>query len=38
MDACQTIRNYPGVFEWMRRPMMRHVEAWIESHEGHFEH
>jgi hypothetical protein len=38
VDACQTIRNYPGIFERMRRPMMRCVEAFIESHGGHFEH
>jgi hypothetical protein len=38
VDASQTIRNYPGIFEWMRRSMMRRVEACIESHGGHFEH
>jgi hypothetical protein len=38
VDACQTIRKYPGIFQRMRRSMMRHVEACIESHEGHFEH
>jgi hypothetical protein len=27
VDACQTIRNYPGIFERMRRSMMRRVEA-----------
>jgi hypothetical protein len=37
-DACQTIRNYPGVSERMRRAVMRHVEACIESHGAHFEH
>jgi hypothetical protein len=39
-DACQTITNYsyPGIFERMRRSMMRRVEACIESHGGHFEH
>jgi hypothetical protein len=31
--ACQTVRNYPGIFARMKR-----VEACIESHEGHFEH
>jgi hypothetical protein len=38
VDACQTIRNYPGIFERMRRSMMRRVDACIESHGGHFEH
>jgi hypothetical protein len=38
VDACQTIRNYPGIFERMRRSMMRRVEACIESYGGHFEH
>jgi hypothetical protein len=38
VDACQTIRNYPGIFERMRRSMMRRVEACTESHGGHFEH
>jgi hypothetical protein len=35
VDTCQAIRNYPGIFEWMRRSMMRRVEAYIESHGGH---
>jgi hypothetical protein len=38
VDVCQTIRNYPGIFERMRRSLMRRVEACIESHGGHFEH
>jgi hypothetical protein len=38
VEACQTIRNYPGIFGRMRRSMMRRVEACIESHGGHFEH
>jgi hypothetical protein len=38
VDVCQTIRNYPAIFEWMRRSMMRRVEACTESHGGHFEH
>jgi hypothetical protein len=38
VDACQTICNYPGIFEHMRRSMMRRVEGCIESHGGHFEH
>jgi hypothetical protein len=37
VDACQTIRIYPGIFERMRWSMMRRVEACTESH-GHFEH
>jgi hypothetical protein len=36
VDACQTINIYPGMFERMRRSMMRCVEARIESHGGHF--
>jgi hypothetical protein len=38
VDACQIIRNCPGISELMRRSMMRRVEACIESHGGHFEH
>jgi hypothetical protein len=38
VDASQTIRNYPGILEQMRRSMMRNVEACLESHGGHFEH
>jgi hypothetical protein len=38
VDACQTIRNYPAIFERMLRSMMRCVEACIESRGGHFEH
>jgi hypothetical protein len=37
VDACQTIRNCPGVSERMRRSMMRRVEACTESHGGHFD-
>jgi hypothetical protein len=37
LDACQTIRNRPGNFEQMQRSMVRPVEAFIESHERHFE-
>jgi hypothetical protein len=36
VDACQNIRNYPGIFERMRRSMMRRVEACIESRGGNF--
>jgi hypothetical protein len=38
VNACQTIRNCPGIFARMRRTMMRRVEAWFESQGGHFEH
>jgi hypothetical protein len=38
VDACQTIRYYPGIIEQMRQSMMRRVEAFIESRGGHFEH
>jgi hypothetical protein len=38
VDACQTFRNFPGIFERMQRPMMRRVETFIESYGGHFEH
>jgi hypothetical protein len=38
VDACQTIHNYPGILERMRRSMMRHVEVCTESRGGHFEH
>jgi hypothetical protein len=38
VDACQTIRNCPGVFEQILYSMMRRVEACIQSHGAHFEH
>jgi hypothetical protein len=38
VDTCHTIRNYPGIIQWMRRPIMRRVEGWIDSYEEHFEH
>jgi hypothetical protein len=38
VDACQTIRNYAGIFKRMWRSMMRRVESCIEFHGGHFEH
>jgi hypothetical protein len=38
VDTCETIRNCPGIFERMRRSIMRRVEACIESHGGHFGH
>jgi hypothetical protein len=37
-DVCQTIRNYTGVFERMRRSMMRRIEACIGCHGGYFDH
>jgi hypothetical protein len=37
-DACETIRNCPGICEQMLRSMVRRVEACIESRGGHFEH
>jgi hypothetical protein len=37
-NACQTICNYPGIFERLLRSMMRRVEACIESHGGYFEY
>jgi hypothetical protein len=33
VDACQTIHNYSGMSERMKR----HVEACIDSHGGYFE-
>jgi hypothetical protein len=36
--ACQTIHNCPSIFQRMRQPTLRRVEACIESHGGHFEH
>jgi hypothetical protein len=38
VDACHTIRNYPGIFERMRQSMVRRVEACTELHAEHFEH
>jgi hypothetical protein len=38
VDACQSIRNYPDIFQRMRRSMMRRVEACVESYGGRFEH
>jgi hypothetical protein len=38
VDACQSIPNYPGIFERMRRSIMRRVEACMECRGGHFEH
>jgi hypothetical protein len=33
VDACQGIRNYPGIFELILRSMMRRAEACMESHD-----
>jgi hypothetical protein len=38
VDACQTIRNYPAIFERMWRSITSRVEARIQFHGGHFEH
>jgi hypothetical protein len=38
VDACQTIGNYPDIFEWKRRSMMRCANACIQSHGEHFQH
>jgi hypothetical protein len=38
VDACQTVRNYPGIFVRMRLSIMLRVEACIECHGGLFEH
>jgi hypothetical protein len=37
VDACQTIRNYLGIFERMLRSTRR-AEECVISHVGHFEH
>jgi hypothetical protein len=38
VEACQTICNCPGIFEWMQQLMMRLVKAFTESHGGYFEY
>jgi hypothetical protein len=38
IDACQIIRNCTGIFESMRRSMMRHLEAMIEFNVGYIVH
>jgi hypothetical protein len=38
VDACQAIRNYPSIFECMRRSAMRSIQECIDSHGGHFLH
>jgi hypothetical protein len=37
VNACQTIHNYPGNFDWVPLFMMRCVKSFIESYGGHFE-
>jgi hypothetical protein len=37
VDACQTIRNYPGILERMRPSMMKCAKTCIESRRGYFE-
>jgi hypothetical protein len=37
-DACQNIRNYPGIFEHMPRSVMICVDLCTEPHGGQFEH
>jgi hypothetical protein len=36
VNACQSISNYPDIFERKQRSMTRHVEACAEFHGGHF--
>jgi hypothetical protein len=36
VDPSQPIRNYLSIFEMTRLPVMRRVDAYIESHGGHF--
>lgn len=38
MEACETIRHHPGVFERVRQSMIRRVHACLEARGGHFEH
>jgi hypothetical protein len=38
VNASQTIRNHPGVFEWMGRSMVIRIETCIESRRRYFEH
>jgi hypothetical protein len=36
VDACQTIHNYPAIFEQMWRSVLRRDKMCTESHGGHF--
>jgi hypothetical protein len=38
VDACQTILNYPGIFERMKQSLMRPVEVCMKSHGGYFKY
>ncbi|KAJ4431746.1 hypothetical protein ANN_20350 [Periplaneta americana] len=38
MEACETIRHHPGVFERVRQSIIRRVHACLEARGGHFEH
>lgn len=38
LEACDTIRHRPGIFERVRRSMVRRVHACTEASGGHFEH
>jgi hypothetical protein len=38
VDACQTNRNYPGIYERMQRSAMRRVDALTESQGEHSEY
>jgi hypothetical protein len=38
VDTCQTVCNYPGIFEWLQRSVTRRVEACTESLGGKFVH
>jgi hypothetical protein len=37
VNTCQTIRNYPGIFEQVWQLMIRCAQACIEPHRGYFE-
>jgi hypothetical protein len=37
VEACQTTRNYPAIFEQMQQCMIS-VDALTDSHGEHFEH
>jgi hypothetical protein len=38
LEVCQTISNYPGIFEGMPWSMLRSVEVFTETHGGRLEH
>jgi hypothetical protein len=37
VNCCQTIRNYPGIFERIRQSLIRRAQACVKYHGGHFE-